>query len=151
MRWERINRANSAPTSEQWGNTMDGPDTQQPGRMTWADYLNAVKNGPAPQYTPPTSATAAPNFWAPFMALFGGRAAPGGSKLPATPIDYGRIQSILNSGALEGGKAPVGGGEPPPLQPQPQAPVAPQPPQQTILQRLFSGAGPSVPHGTFTP
>ncbi|MBS0243561.1 MAG: hypothetical protein JSS20_15400 [Proteobacteria bacterium] len=73
-----------------------------PQRQSWADYIKSVQSGTAPQT--PVSGT-----------------------LPALPINVERMQQILNSGVLSGGKAPVGGHGPGPLaQPPTQAPATPQ-------------------------
>lgn len=137
------------------------PAPQPVQRLSWQDYLDRIKNGPAPQYSPPSNAqqpqgpgTAAGfsggssgsgGISSPFSGIMSGKG--GGhvtSQLPATPIDYGRMSSILNSGVLEGGHAPTSADIPPqqaapaPAQPAP-APAQPQNPFQAFMTSLMSG------------
>jgi hypothetical protein len=115
---------------------------QQPmHRLTWQEYLDRIKNGPAPTYTPPANAQQ-PQGPGTAAGWIGG----GGTVtniMPPTPVDYGRMHSILNSGVLTGGYAQTANQIPAPapvnLSPPP-VPAQQQSPFQAFLTSLMNGA-----------
>lgn len=141
------------------------PAQPQPtGRLTWQQYIDRIQNGPAPQYSPPSNAQQpqGPGTTAGFgnsgsgggggglggSGLFGditgGKHGGGDSRLPATPVNYDRMHSILNSGVLTGGHAQTAAEIPPPAaQPAPAPTPAPAPKQnpfESFFASLMGGA-----------
>ena len=135
------------------------PAPQPTQRLTWQEYIDRIKNGPAPSYTPPANAqqpqgpgTAA--GWDSSGNARGGalggilgmkNGSPVVSRIPATPVDYDRMHSILNSGVLTGGHAQtaadIAAAAPPAPTPAPApqpAPAQPQNPLQAFITQLFN-------------
>lgn len=100
------------------------PPAPQSLQDRWTDYINQVQNGAAP------ASTASTNPLAAFLPFFGGGKAADnqgfGQPGPASPVDYERMRSILNSGVL---RPPAHEGAAPVSAPVAQAP-SPAPPRK---------------------
>lgn len=131
------------------------PQQQPAQRLTWEEYLDRIKNGPAPTYTPPANAqqaqgpgtaagwdtASAGNRGGVFGNITGGKNSGGGTvinRIPATPVDYDRMHSILNSGVLEGGHAQTSADIPKQAAPAAPQPAPAQQPQQTPFQAFMT-------------